>query len=208
MTIFLPEGLNHLHFSTSKGQLQLHINKQTYNKKIIEEMKKIMFSMAAAILMSASALAQTDNAPQQPDQAEMIKQRTENTVKQYGLNEDQAKQLLELNTKYADKMPMGFGRMGRMGGRGGRRGGGPQGGPQGGFGGGAPQGGFGGGQMPKLTEEQRARMEEMRKQMTETREAYNKELEKILTPEQFKKYQEDQQNRRGGFGGPRGPRQQ
>ena len=77
-------------------------------------MKKIMFSMAAAILMSASALAQTDNAPQQrseADQAEMIKQRTENTVKQYGLNEDQAKQLLELNTKYADKMPMGFGRM-------------------------------------------------------------------------------------------------
>ena len=176
-------------------------------------MKKIMFSMAAAILMSASALAQTDNAPQQrseADQAEMIKQRTENTVKQYGLNEDQAKQLLELNTKYADKMPMGFG---RMGGRGGRRGGG-QGGPQGGFGGGAPQGGFGGGQMPQMTEEQRARMEEMRKQMTETREAYNKELEKIMTPEQFKKYQEDQQSRRGGFGGgggfggPRGPRQQ
>ena len=91
-------------------------------------MKKIMFSMAAAILMSASALAQTDNAPQQPDQAEMIKQRTENTVKQYGLNEDQAKQLLELNTKYADKMPMGFGRMGRMGGRGGRREGGREGG--------------------------------------------------------------------------------
>ena len=156
-------------------------------------MKKIMFSMAAAILMSASALAQTDNAPQQrseADQAEMIKQRTENTVKQYGLNEDQAKQLLELNTKYADKMPMGFG---RMGGRGGRR---------------------GGGQMPQMTDEQRARMEEMRKQMTETREAYNKELEKIMTPEQFKKYQEDQQNRRGGFGGgggfggPRGPRQQ
>ena len=29
-----------------------------------------------------------------------------------------------------------------------------------------------------------------------------------MTPEQFKKYQEDQQNRRGGFGGPRGPRQQ
>jgi Spy/CpxP family protein refolding chaperone len=65
-----------------------------------------------------------------------------------------------------------------------------------------------------MTDEQRARMEEMRKQMTETREAYNKELEKIMTPEQFKKYQEDQQSRRGGFGGgggfggPRGPRQQ
>ena len=59
-----------------------------------------------------------------------------------------------------------------------------------------------------MTDEMRARMEEMRKQMTETREAYNKELEKIMTPEQYKKYTEAQQNRRGGFGGPRGPRQQ
>ena len=167
-------------------------------------MKKILFSMVAAIMMSTSAFAQM-GAPQQlspEEQKEMIKQRTDETVKQYGLNEDQAKQLLDLNTKYADKMPMGFGRMG------GRRGGG-QGGPQGGFGGGAPQGGFGGGQMPQMTDEMRARMEEMRKQMTETREAYNKELEKIMTPEQFKKYTEDQQSRRGGFGGgQRGPRQQ
>ena len=167
-------------------------------------MKKMMFTMAAAMMFSISAFAQMGGAPQQlspEQQKEMIQQRTDETVKQYSLNEDQAKQLLDLNTKYADKMPMGFGRMG------GRRGGGA---PQGGFGGGAPQGGFGGGQMPQMTEEQRARMEEMRKQMTETREAYNKELEKILTPEQYKKYQEDQQNRRGrgGFGGPRGPRQQ
>jgi Spy/CpxP family protein refolding chaperone len=174
-------------------------------------MKKMMFTMAAAMMFSISAFAQMGGAPQQlspEQQKEMIQQRTDETVKQYSLNEDQAKQLLDLNTKYADKMPMGFGRMG-----GGRRGGqgAPGGGaPQGGFGGGAPQGGFGGGQMPQMTEEQRARMEEMRKQMTETREAYNKELEKILTPEQYKKYQEDQQNRRGrgGFGGPRGPRQQ
>ena len=183
-------------------------------------MKKIMFSMAAAILMSASALAQTDNAPQQPDQAEMIKQRTENTVKQYGLNEDQAKQLLDLNTKYADKMPMGFGRRGG-GRRGGPRpgfGGGPQGGPQGGFGGGpqggpeggfggGPQGGFGGGQMPQMSEEQRAQMQERMKQMQENREAYDKELEAIFTPEQFKAYKEDQEknrSRRGpGMGGPR-----
>ena len=170
-------------------------------------MKKILFSMAAAIMMSTSAFAQMGG-PQQlspEQQKEMIQQRTDETVKQYGLNEDQAKQLLDLNTKYADKMPMGFGRMG--GRRGGGRPGG-QGGPQGGFGGGAPQGGFGGGQMPQMTDEMRARMEEMRKQMTETREAYTKELEKIMTPDQFKKYTEDQQNRRGGFGGGRGPRQQ
>ena len=178
-------------------------------------MKKVLFSMAAAILMCTSASAQTDNAkvdnaPQerpQVDQTEMIKERTENTAKQYGLTEEQTKQLLELNTKYADKMPMGFGRRGG-GRRGGPRpgfGGGPQGGPQGGFGGG-PQGGFGGGQMPQMSEEQRAQMQERMKQMQENMEAYDAELEKIFTPEQFKAYKEDQEKNRARRGG--GPRPQ
>ena len=34
----------------------------------------------------------------------MIKHRTERTVKEYNLNDKQAKQLLDLNTKYADMM--------------------------------------------------------------------------------------------------------
>jgi Spy/CpxP family protein refolding chaperone len=170
-------------------------------------MKKIMIALAAAMMMSSAALAQDDKSqdqrgPAQFDQTEMIKRRTDDAVQKYGLNAEQAKQLLELNTKYADRMGgRGMGRPG--GGRGMRRGGGE------GFQGG---GNFqGGGQRPELTEEQRARMEEMRKQREETRKAYDAEMEKILTPEQFKAYQEDAKNRNpfGGRGGRRGgPRPQ
>ena len=60
-----------------------------------------------------------------------------------------------------------------------------------------------------MTEEQRARFEEMRKQREENQKKYDAELEKILTPDQFKSYQEDQKQmreqrgrgmRRGGGG--------
>ena len=163
-------------------------------------MKKILMTLAAAFIMSATAFAQGGFGGGQFDPEQMIKMRTDRTVEQYKLNADQAKQLLELNTKYNDRLMGGFGRMG-----GGRRGGGMgQGGP----------GGMGqGGQMPELTEEQRAQMEEARKKREEAQKEYDAELEKIMTPEQFKQYQEDQKNRRqrggGGFGGgQRGPRPQ
>ncbi len=170
-------------------------------------MKRFFLLMTAAVLMGTTAVAQ-DNRPQF-DRTEMIKQRTDQMVEKYKLNETQAKQLLDLNTKNAETMGpmMGMGRMGggRPGGMGGRRGGG-QAGPGGQ---GAPQMGGGGFQM---TEEQRARFEEMRKQREENQKKYDAELEKILTPEQFKSYQEDQKQlreqrgrgmRRGG-GGPGG----
>ena len=168
-------------------------------------MKRFFFMMAATVLMGTTAMAQ-DNRPQF-DRTEMIKQRTDQMVEKYKLNETQAKQLLELNTKNAEAMGpmMGMGRMGggRPGGQGGRRGGG-QGGPQMG-GQGAPQMGGGGFQM---TEEQRAQFEEMRKQREENQKKYDAELEKILTPEQFKSYQEDQKQQREqrgrGMGGRRG----
>ena len=157
--------------------------------------------MTAAVLMGTTAVAQ-DNRPQF-DRTEMIKQRTDQMVEKYKLNETQAKQLLELNTKNAESMGpmMGMGRMG--GGRPGGMGGGRRGGGQAGQGGqGAPQMGGGGFQM---TEEQRAQFEEMRKQREENQKKYDAELEKILTPEQFKSYQEDQkqqrEQRRRGMGG-------
>ena len=161
-------------------------------------MKKILMTLAAAFIMSATAFAQGGFGGGQFDPEQMIKMRTDRTVEQYKLNADQAKQLLELNTKYNDRLMGGFGRMG-----GGRRGGGM-----------GQGGGFGqGGQMPELTEEQRAQMEEARKKREEAQKEYDAELEKIMTPEQFKQYQEDQKNRRqrggGGFGGgQRGPRPQ
>ena len=120
-------------------------------------MKKMMFTLAAALMMSAAAFAQGNGGGQRPqmDRDQMIKMRTDRTVERYKLNEEQAKQLLELNTKYADTQAFGSRRGGgRMGG--GRRGG---------------------------------------KQREESTKAYNAELEKILTPEQYKQYQEDQQNR-------------
>ena len=167
-------------------------------------MKKILFTLAAAFMMSGAAFAQGNGGGQRPqlDREQMIKMRTDRTVEQYKLNDEQAKQLLELNTKYADTLT-GFGGRGR--GQGGHPRMGGQGGPGGGFG----QGG--GGQM---TPEQQAQREEMRKQREESTKAYNAELERILTPEQYKQYQEDQQNRsrrggqRGGQRPSRGPRQQ
>lgn len=160
--------------------------------------------MAAAVLMGTTAMAQGERP--QFDRTEMIKQRTDQMVEKYKLNETQARQLLELNTKNAEAMGpmMGMGRMGggRPGGMGGRRGGGQAG--QGGQG--APQMGGGGFQM---TEEQRARFEEMRKQREENQKKYEAELEKILTPEQFKSYQKDMEEQRAqrgrrGMGGPGG----
>ena len=58
-----------------------------------------------------------------------------------------------------------------------------------------------------MTEEQRAQMQ----QMMEKRQEYDKKLKEILTDDQYKTYQKQNQRRggrggRGGFGGPRGQR--
>ena len=93
-------------------------------------MKKLLLTMAAAFIMSATAFAQGGfgGGQGQFDPEQMIQMRTDRTVEQYKLNADQAKQLLELNTKYNDRLMGGFGGFG-----GGRRGGGMgQGGPGGG----------------------------------------------------------------------------
>ena len=185
-------------------------------------MKKTMMAIAAAMMMSASMMAQNEQpqaqqAPQM-DRAEMLKARTEQMVKDYGLNEEQAKKLEALNTEYAEKIPM----MPMMRGQ---RGQGQR--PQGQMGQGQrPQGQMGQGQRPQrqpgdstrrgqrpqmgqmgqMGQGQRPQMnfEEMRKNM----EAYNAELEKIMTLEQYAKYRESMGRRmgggqrgQGGFGG-------
>ena len=173
-------------------------------------MKKTMMAIAAAMMMSASMMAQNEQpqaqqAPQM-DRAEMLKARTEQMVKDYGLNEEQAKKLEALNTEYAEKIPMmpmmrgqrGQGQRGQMGQ--GQR-------PQGQMGQGQrPQRQPGDstrrgqrpqmGQMGQMGQGQRPQMnfEEMRKNM----EAYNAELEKIMTQEQYAKYRESMGRRMGG----------
>ena len=181
-------------------------------------MKKMILAIAAVVISTTAVMAQDNNASgerrqgQRPDRTEMIKTRTEEIVKKYELNPEQATKLQALNEKYGDIISPRMGGMGGM--RGGRRGGGP-----GGAGGGAgmgqrPQGngGQGAGQRPEMNEEMRARMEAARKETEEKRKEYNEELQKIMTPEQFKTYQADMeeqqkqmQQRRGGrrgqFGG-------
>jgi len=167
-------------------------------------MKKVIMALLAAMTMSANVMAQqneqeqVEQRRQQPNRTEMVKKRTEQMVEKYKLNETQAAQLLELNMRYAEKMgPMG----GPRGQRGGQRADRPQQRekkdvpadttyrqkrPQG-------QGEQGAGN-------RRAGSEEMRKNM----EAYDKELQSILTEEQYQAYKND--NKRRGPQGNRGER--
>lgn len=158
-------------------------------------MKKFVLTMIAMVTMSLSAMAQdTAQVRRQFNPEQMAKMRTDATVQKYGLNEEQAKKLLDLNTRFADKIRP----MGPMGGqrRGGQRmqGDRPQRmnpdslrarGPQGQRRGPGQRGGF--------------NREEMQKNM----EAYNNELKAILTPEQYEAYQKDEQQNRRQFNGPR-----
>lgn len=141
-------------------------------------------TLAAALFISSAALAQEKNDNRKQ---EMIKHRTERTAKAYGLNDKQAKELLDLNTKYADMMrPM-------------HRHGGPG---HHGMGGRRPE-------PPKdmngeKPEPPRGDRKEMREKMEKDMKAYDEELQKIMTPEQYKSYKADMEKRR--MERPHGPR--
>lgn len=151
-------------------------------------MRKLAIALAALLLTATAATAQNDKSEKKPiDRTEMLKKRTEFTVKRYGLDEKQAARLLELNTKFADKMgPRAFGM-----GRGGRRG--PGMGPR--PNGNAP---LNMGQRPELTEEQKAKVGERRKEMEESMKAYSDSLKSIMTEEQYQKYTEDMKRGQNG----------
>ena len=158
-------------------------------------MKKIVIALVAVMTMSLSVMAQDTTRVRRdfPRQSveEMAKQRTDDAVKKYGLNEEQAKKLLDLNTRFAEKMrPMGMGGGPRQG-RGQRDGRGPR--------------------MSQDTvrhdmpRERRGDFRGNREEMQKNMEAYRTELKTILTPEQFEAYTKDEQNRRPRRNGP-GPR--
>ena len=70
-------------------------------------MKKIVLTMIAAVAMSFNAMAQEQAQNEQRREfnpEEMAKNRTEAAVKKYGLNEEQAAKLLDLNKRFSDKM--------------------------------------------------------------------------------------------------------
>ena len=163
-------------------------------------MKKMM--IVALTMMSATLMAQNnDQQRPQMDRATMVKVQTERMASEYGLDEAQTAKLMELNTQFAEKI--------HMGGMRGQRRGGPNGGPNGGQRrqnvdgqtGASPQQG----QMQQGQRPSREQMEARMKEMRANREAYNAELKKIMTEEQFSKY-EVAEKQRMERRGPRGPR--
>jgi len=152
-------------------------------------MKKLVYSMALMLALGGgSAMAQEKKCDcckgEKMDKTEMSQRRTEQMTERYGLDEKQSKKLLELNKEYGDKMrPMG--RPPRM----------------------RPNDNPSKEQMQGEQAQERPnkeQFEEMRKKMEEEREAYNKELKKIMTDEQYAKYEQDEKNMkqpRGRFGG-------
>lgn len=147
-------------------------------------MKQIIMTLAVVLFVGSTALAQEKNDNRKQ---EMIKHRTERTVKDYNLNDKQAKKLLDLNTKYADMMrPMhrhgGPGRHSMNGQR-----------PE------PPKDMKG-----EMPEPPKGDMKGMREKMEKDMKAYDEELQKIMTPEQYKNYKADMEKRR--MERPHGPR--
>ena len=146
-------------------------------------MKQIVMTIVAAVMFSSAAMAQDQEKGKKKE--EMIKHRTEMMVKNYNLDDKQAKELLELNTKYADKMrPRHHGPHGHHHGMKVER-------PE------PPKG-----ECPehpkddKKCECQKPFKEEMKtkhKERMESMKAYDAELQKIQTPDQYKSYQADKE---------------
>jgi|GEM_PF-1375406 len=196
-------------------------------------MKRLVLAFAAVMMMSGAAMAQgPQGGPQmkdgpRPSKEQMAKMRTDKMVKDYGLNEKQAKKVAKLNEKYAESLPpMGGGKCDKCKKHGqkhpqmkdGQMPEGcdkapqmkdgqvppqkPQGCDKAPKDGQAPkdcckQGGHGhhGGPAPQMDEK---KMEKMAKD----RQAYDKKLQKIMTPEQYAKYKADNKARGGRHGKP------
>lgn len=140
-------------------------------------MKKTVCFMALMLAVcSACVKAQNEERPQgerpKMDKTEMAQKRTDEMAKQYGLSEKQTKKLLEVNKEYAEKMrPMG---------RPPRR---------------PDNGQSTDNQVERkqpLERPNNGNMDDMRKKMDSEREAYNAKVKKIMTDEQYSKFEQDQ----------------
>lgn len=134
-------------------------------------MRKYVMALALFLCIGNTCLmAQTKQDRKMPDKSEIIQKRTDRMAERYGLDENQKKELLELNKQYADKMFMG-GRPGR---------------------GNRPRRAIGGDSLSMRKRPDKAQIEEIMKKMKATREAYNNGLKKIMNDSQFSKYEEEQ----------------
>ena len=150
-------------------------------------MKRIILAVAAVFVMSAAAQAQCSDHKEgkQCKKEQMIQSRTDRMVKRYGLDEEQAKKLKELNEEYAGLMPM------RPAPRPGCKG---QACPD-------QQAGKGCDKQPKMDGapgatnrkpcQEKADCEKMQKERMKAHKAYDEKLKKILGSEKFSQYQSD-----------------
>ena len=150
-------------------------------------MKRIILAVAAVFVMSAAAQAQCSDHKEgkQCKKEQMIQSRTDRMVKRYGLDEEQAKKLKELNEEYAGLMPM------RSAPRPGCKG---QACPDQQAGKGCDKqskvDGATGATNQKACQE-KADCEKMQKERMKIRKAYDEKLKKILGSEKFSQYQSD-----------------
>jgi hypothetical protein len=144
-------------------------------------MNRLITLMAAVMLTTLTVTAQNNAGKQQQrkfDKTEMIKRRTDRMVSRFDLNQTQAQQLLELNTAYADKLP-------RMGRRAGKQGMGHK----------NAQQCDAKCKQCKTDCKCKDQMEKRKSEMKANREAYEKELKKIMSDAQFSKYTEAKKQR-------------
>ncbi len=160
-------------------------------------MKKTIITVMLALATCTLTFAQSeDNKKEPPSKNEIIQHQTDRTVEELGLDSDQAAKLLELNTAYADKMPMGGGPGGPSGPRGPR--------PDGACPGSCNQSASESTTKPEPPSKDD--MEAKMKEMQANREAYDKQLQEILTDDQYTKYQQLQKQRMQRRPGGRAPR--
>ena len=149
-------------------------------------MKKTIIITMAALMLGIVANAQGNRGswqdrPQRerPDEATMIQERTDRMAEKYGLDEAQKAKLLELNKTYSLRIvrpddrrdTTKFRKEGRKQER--MR------------------------QKPALDEKKKLEFEARMKEMQARREAYEEALKGILTEDQYKAYQKDQEHRKG-----------
>lgn len=155
-------------------------------------MKKMLIALAAAFILTTTAMAQdnkeTQNGQRRFDPKEMIQHMTNRTADRYGLTDEQADKLLDLNTRYADKLRFNQGPRQR-----GQRPGGQRNNRE------ARQNNESVDGLTAATRPSREEMEARRKQAEEDRKAYNAELKEIMTAEQYAQYEADQQQMRQRF---------
>lgn len=150
-------------------------------------MKRKVFGMVAALIISATTMAQNS----QTNNTEFIQKHTEAVAKKYGLDEAQTKKLLKLNTKYADIVAPRLGARGNRPGNRGMRPGARIGmGPQSA----TERDSTAKPRMP-FTDQNRAKLEEKMNEIKTKRAEYDKELQSIMSEDQYKKYKDDASQR-------------